>query len=146
MKIPEELFIGGGWKPSADGARITVIDPATAEPVTTVANGTVEDGLAAVDAAATALPEWSATAPRARADILLRAFTLMHERAEELAELIVRENGKALPDARGEVTYAAEFFRWYAEETVRVAGTVQTAPGGANRILVLRQPIGVSVL
>ena len=146
MKIPEELFIGGGWKPSADGARITVIDPATAEPVTTVANGTVEDGLAAVDAAATALPEWSATAPRARADILLRAFTLMHERAGELAELIVRENGKALPDARGEVTYAAEFFRWYAEETVRVAGTVQTAPGGANRILVLRQPIGVSVL
>jgi succinate-semialdehyde dehydrogenase/glutarate-semialdehyde dehydrogenase len=146
VKIPEELFIGGGWKPSADGARITVIDPATAEPVTTVANGTVEDGLAAVDAAATALPEWSATAPRARADILLRAFTLMHERAEELAELIVRENGKALPDARGEVTYAAEFFRWYAEETVRVAGTVQTAPGGANRILVLRQPIGVSVL
>ncbi|WP_329063490.1 NAD-dependent succinate-semialdehyde dehydrogenase [Amycolatopsis sp. NBC_01480] len=146
MKIPEELFIGGGWKPSADGARITVIDPATADPVTTVANGTVEDGLAAVDAAATALPEWSATAPRARADILLRAFTLMHERAEELAELIVRENGKALPDARGEVTYAAEFFRWYAEETVRVAGTVQTAPGGANRILVLRQPIGVSVL
>ncbi|WIX77237.1 NAD-dependent succinate-semialdehyde dehydrogenase [Amycolatopsis carbonis] len=146
MKVPEELFIGGEWRPSSDGSRITVIDPATAEPITTVANGSVEDGLAAVDAAAAALPAWGATAPRARADVLQRAFTLMHERAEELAELIVRENGKALPDARGEVNYAAEFFRWYAEETVRVAGTVQTAPGGANRILVLRQPIGVSVL
>ncbi|MEW2500931.1 NAD-dependent succinate-semialdehyde dehydrogenase [Amycolatopsis sp. NPDC047767] len=146
MKVPEELFIGGEWRPSSDGSRITVVDPATAEPITTVANGSVEDGLAAVDAAAAALPAWGATAPRARADVLHRAFTLMHERAEELAELIVRENGKALPDARGEVNYAAEFFRWYAEETVRVAGTVQTAPGGANRILVLRQPIGVSVL
>ncbi|MET7991097.1 NAD-dependent succinate-semialdehyde dehydrogenase [Amycolatopsis sp. NPDC005232] len=146
MKVPEELFIGGEWRPSSDGFRITVIDPATAEPITTVANGGVEDGLAAVDAAAAALPAWGATAPRARADVLHRAFTLMHDRAEELAELIVRENGKALPDARGEVNYAAEFFRWYAEETVRVAGTVQTAPGGANRILVLRQPIGVSVL
>ncbi|WP_432854069.1 NAD-dependent succinate-semialdehyde dehydrogenase [Amycolatopsis sp. CA-161197] len=146
MKVPEELFIGGEWRPSSDGSRITVVDPATAEPITTVANGSVEDGLAAVDAAAAALPTWGATAPRARADVLHRAFTLMHERAEELAELIVRENGKALPDARGEVNYAAEFFRWYAEETVRVAGTVQTAPGGANRILVLRQPIGVSVL
>jgi succinate-semialdehyde dehydrogenase/glutarate-semialdehyde dehydrogenase len=144
--VQEELFIGGVWRPASDGARITVLDPATAETLTTVANGTVEDGLAAVDAAAAALPGWAATAPRARADILLRAFTLMHERAEELATLIVRENGKALPDARAELTYAAEFFRWYAEEAVRVAGTVQTAPGGANRILVLRQPIGVSVL
>ncbi|MFI5613571.1 NAD-dependent succinate-semialdehyde dehydrogenase [Amycolatopsis sp. NPDC051903] len=146
MKIPEELFIGGAWRPSADGSRITVTDPATAEPITTVANGTLQDGLSAVDAAAEALPAWAATAPRERADVLQRAFTLMHERSGELAELIVRENGKALADARGEVTYAAEFFRWYAEETVRLAGTVQTAPGGANRILVLRQPIGVSVL
>ena len=146
MKYPEELFIGGEWRPSSDGERITVLDPATAEPITTVANGTVEDGLAAVDAAAAALPGWAATASRARADVLQRAFALMHERSDELAELIVRENGKALPDARSELNYAAEFFRWYAEEAVRVAGTVQTAPGGANRILVLRQPIGVSVL
>ncbi|MGW4057720.1 NAD-dependent succinate-semialdehyde dehydrogenase [Amycolatopsis sp. NPDC004747] len=146
MKVPEELFIGGVWRSSADESRITVVDPATAEPLATVANGTVEDGLAAVDAAADALPAWAATAPRRRAEVLQRAFALMHERAAELAELIVRENGKALPDALGEVTYAAEFFRWYAEETVRLAGTVQTAPGGANRILVLRQPIGVSVL
>ena len=146
MKYPEELFIGGEWRPSSDGEWITVLDPATAEAITTVANGTVEDGLAAVDAAAAALPGWAATAPRARADVLQRAFALMHERSDELAELIVRENGKALPDARSELNYAAEFFRWYAEEAVRVAGTVQTAPGGANRILVLRQPIGVSVL
>jgi succinate-semialdehyde dehydrogenase/glutarate-semialdehyde dehydrogenase len=146
VKFPEDLFIGGEWRPSSDGERITVLDPSTAETVTTVADGTVQDGLDAVDAAAAALPAWAATAPRARADVLQRAFGLMHERAEELAALIVRENGKALPDARAEVNYAAEFFRWYAEEAVRVAGTVQTAPGGANRILVLRQPIGVSVL
>ncbi|MFC0440001.1 NAD-dependent succinate-semialdehyde dehydrogenase [Kutzneria buriramensis] len=144
--MAEDLFIGGEWRPASDGARITVLDPATAETLTTVANGTVEDGLAAVGAAAAALPAWAATAPRQRADVLLRAFQLMHERSEELATLIVRENGKALPDARAELNYAAEFFRWYAEEAVRVAGTVQTAPGGANRILVLRQPIGVSVL
>jgi succinate-semialdehyde dehydrogenase/glutarate-semialdehyde dehydrogenase len=146
VRIPEELFIGGEWRGASDDERITVLDPATGATLTTVANGTVQDGLAAVDAAAAALPGWAATAPRARADVLLRAFELMHERSAELAALIVRENGKALADARSEVNYAAEFFRWYAEEAVRVAGSVQTAPGGTNRILVLRQPIGVSVL
>jgi len=146
VKYPEELFIGGEWREASDGARITVLDPATELTLATVADGTVQDGLAAVDAAAAALPAWSATAPRTRADVLHRAFELMRERADELAALIVRENGKALPDAKGELNYAAEFFRWYAEEAVRVAGTVQTAPGGANRIVVLRQPIGVSVL
>ncbi|UOZ03475.1 NAD-dependent succinate-semialdehyde dehydrogenase [Amycolatopsis sp. WQ 127309] len=146
MNVPNELFIGGKWRPASDGARITVLDPATAEPITTVASATVQDGLDAVAAASEALAGWAATAPRTRAELLLRVFGLMKERSEELAELIVRENGKALSDARGEVAYAAEFFRWYAEEAVRVEGTVQTAPGGANRIMVLRQPIGVSVL
>jgi len=87
-----------------------------------------------------------ATAPRARGEILRRAFELMSERSEQLARLIVMENGKTLADARGEVAYAAEFFRWYSEEAVRALGTVQTAPSGTNRILVLRQPIGVAVL
>jgi len=145
-KVPTELFIGGEWRPAGDGSRITVVDPATGERLATVASASVQDGLSAVDAAAGALPGWAATAPRARADLLLKVFTLMKQRSEEFAELIVAENGKALPDARGEVAYAAEFFRWYAEEAVRVEGSVQTAPGGANRIVVLRQPIGVSVL
>ena len=143
---PSELFLGGDWRPSTDGRRITVFDPATGKPLGSVADGTVEDGLAAVDAAAAAQPGWAATAPRERGEVLRRAFELMTARREDLARLIVRENGKALADARGEVSYAAEFFRWYAEEAVRLTGSVQTAPSGANRILVLHQPIGVAVL
>src|SRR5690606_5892857 len=92
------------------------------------------------------LPSWSATAPRERAEILRRAFELMTERADRLAELIVLENGKTLSDARGEVLYSAEFFRWYSEEAVRIDGAVTTAPSGANRIIALRQPVGVAVL
>jgi succinate-semialdehyde dehydrogenase/glutarate-semialdehyde dehydrogenase len=123
-----------------------VYDPATGEEIACVASASVADGLAAVTAAHEAASGWAATAPRARSEILRRAFELMTGRAEELAALIVLENGKTLVDARGEVTYAAEFFRWYAEEAVRAGGTVQTAPSGANRILVVRKPIGVSVL
>src|SRR5690242_2276513 len=142
----EDLYIGGKWRASSDGRRITVLDPATGEAITTVADATVEDGIAAVDAAAAAQPEWAATAPRERGEVLRRAFTLMTERREDLAKLVVRENGKALPDARGEITYAAEFFRWYSEEAVRLLGSLQTAPAGTNRILVQHQPIGVAVL
>ncbi|MEV4318963.1 NAD-dependent succinate-semialdehyde dehydrogenase [Actinocrispum sp. NPDC049592] len=141
-----DLFVDGKWREASDGSRIDVLDPATGASITSVASATVEDGLAAVEAAYNALPGWAATAPRQRADLLLAVFEMMRDRADELARLIVLENGKALPDALGEVAYAAEFFRWYAEEAVRVAGSVQTAPGGANQIMVLRQPIGVSVL
>lgn len=144
--FPHELFIGGGWRPSADAGRIEVLDPATGSPIASVADGTVEDGVAAVDAAAGALPAWSALPPRQRGEILRRAFDLMTERAEDLARLIVLENGKALPDARSEVAYAAEFFRWYSEEAVRLRGSIQTSPSGANKIVVSYLPIGVSVL
>src|SRR5207253_6037999 len=89
---------------------------------------------------------WAAKPPRERAECLRRAWALMIERSEAIARLMVLENGKALRDARGEVVYAAEFFRWFAEEAVRIDGSVVTAPSGANRILVLRQPVGVSVL
>jgi succinate-semialdehyde dehydrogenase/glutarate-semialdehyde dehydrogenase len=123
-----------------------VLDPATEEPLAEVADGTVSDALDAVGAAHAALPGWGATAPRQRAEILRKAFELMTERAEQFARLMSAENGKSLRDARGEVTYAAEFFRWYAEEAVRVEGTVMRAPSGANRILTLHQPIGVSLL
>jgi succinate-semialdehyde dehydrogenase/glutarate-semialdehyde dehydrogenase len=141
-----DLFIGGRSVPASDGGRFDVIDPATGDVLQTVANGTVEDAIAAVDAAASAAQAWAATAPRQRGEILRRAFQLMTERADELARLISQENGKALPDALGEVLYAAEFFRWYSEEAVRIPGTLATAPSGANKILVQYRPTGVCVL
>jgi succinate-semialdehyde dehydrogenase/glutarate-semialdehyde dehydrogenase len=144
--VPTGLYLGGGSVPSSDGRIIDVYDPATGDVLASVADGTVEDGLAAVAAAHAAMPGWAATAPRARGEVLRRTYELMTERQEEFARLIVLENGKALPDARGEVAYAAEFFRWYAEEAVRATGELATAPAGTNRILVMRQPIGVSVL
>jgi succinate-semialdehyde dehydrogenase / glutarate-semialdehyde dehydrogenase len=144
--VPTELYIGGKFVPAADGGRFDVLDPATGTVITTVADGSVADATDAVDAAAAAAAEWAATAPRVRGEILRRAYELMTQRAEELARLISLENGKALPDARGEVAYAAEFFRWYGEEAVRAAGSVMTAPSGANKILVVHQPVGICVL
>jgi succinate-semialdehyde dehydrogenase / glutarate-semialdehyde dehydrogenase len=146
IAVPSQLLVGGRWLDASDRRTFRVDDPATGAVIAVVADGSVEDGLAAVTAAHDALPGWAATPPRQRAEVLRRAFELMTERTEDLARLIVRENGKALPDARGEVTYAAEFFRWFAEEAVRAAGEVVIAPAGTNRILVLRQPIGVSIL
>ena len=143
---PTQLLIGGGWVDASDLKTFDVQDPATGELIASVADGSIGDGLAAVGAAAAALPAWATTPPRQRGELLRRAFQIMTDRAEDLARLIVRENGKALPDARSEVAYAAEFFRWYAEEAVRGEGHVETAPAGTNRILVVRQPIGVSVL
>jgi len=144
--LPLDLLIGGKAVPASDGGRFDVVDPATGDVITTVADGTVDDAIAAVDAADAAAAGWAATAPRERAEILRRAFELMTARADELAHLISLENGKALVDARGEVAYAAEFFRWYAEEAVRASGELTTAPSGANRIMVVRQPVGIAVL
>ncbi|WP_307872538.1 NAD-dependent succinate-semialdehyde dehydrogenase [Paractinoplanes ovalisporus] len=139
-----DLFIGGKWVPAE--SRFDVLDPATGDVIASVADGTVDNALAAVDAAYTAAADWASTAPRVRSEILRTAYGLMTERADELAQLVSLENGKALVDAKGEVAYAAEFFRWYAEEAVRAAGSIATAPSGANRILVTRQPVGVCVL
>ena len=144
IDVPTGLFVGGQWVKG--GGEIAVTDPATEETIAQVADGTVEDALDAVGAAHAALPGWAATAPRERGECLRRAWALMIERSEALARLMVLENGKALPDARAEATYAAEFFRWYAEEAVRLDGALVTAPAGTNRILVTRQPVGVSVL
>ncbi|SEG69849.1 NAD-dependent succinate-semialdehyde dehydrogenase [Bosea lathyri] len=144
--IPSDLFIDGQWLPAGSGKRIDVFNPSTEERLATIADASVEDGIAAVDAAARAAKDWARTAPRKRAQILLAAYNLMLEKADWLAELISIENGKALADARGEVIYAAEFFRWYAEEAVRINGDISIAPGGANRIIVQYQPVGVAVL
>ncbi|ROQ30304.1 succinate-semialdehyde dehydrogenase/glutarate-semialdehyde dehydrogenase [Frondihabitans sp. PhB188] len=144
--VPTGLIIGGITRDAMDGGRFDVIDPADGSILTSVANGTVDDAKAAVNAAADAAADWAATAPRKRSSILLSAFNLMIERADDLASLIVAENGKIFADARGEVLYAAEFLRWYAEEAVRIPGAFQTAPSGANRILVTHHPIGIAVL
>src|SRR5882724_3611129 len=140
------LFIGGQWRPAADGRTFTVYDPASEQALAQVADGGPNDALAAVTAARRAQPAWAGRRPRERGEILRRAFELMIERREALARLIVRENGKALKDAVAEVNYAGEFFRWYAEEAVRALGDVSAAPNGSNRIVVQLQPIGVSVL
>ncbi|MFI6284227.1 NAD-dependent succinate-semialdehyde dehydrogenase [Streptomyces sp. NPDC051018] len=145
-RCPTELLIGGEWRPASDGRRIDVHDPATTEPLASVASAAENDAVDAVSAAARALPGWAATPARERSAVLRRAYELMTERAEYFATLITAENGKALADARAEVAYAAEFFRWYSEEAVRLAGTVQHAPAGGYRILVDRAPIGVAVL
>ncbi|QHK18569.1 aldehyde dehydrogenase family protein [Pseudarthrobacter psychrotolerans] len=146
LTVPRQLLIAGKWKDGAGGKTVNVINPSDASVITGIADADVEDGLVAVDAAAAAFPAWAATPPRKRAEILSRCFELMTERSEQIAHLISLENGKALPDARGEVAYAAEFFRWYAEEAVRIIGEVSTSPSGANRILVQHQPIGVCIL
>jgi succinate-semialdehyde dehydrogenase / glutarate-semialdehyde dehydrogenase len=128
------------------GESFDVRDPADGSVVGTVRDHTVEDGLAAVERAREAGAAWARRAPIERADVLLRAYRLLGERREEVARLIVRENGKPLDDALGEVDYAAGFFRWYGEEAVRLEGSYSTAPSGANRILVMREPIGVCLL
>jgi succinate-semialdehyde dehydrogenase/glutarate-semialdehyde dehydrogenase len=145
IDVPTGLLIGGEWT-SGRGGRLAVIDPATEAPLAQVADATEQDGLDAVSAAYTALSGWAATPPRQRAECLRRAFDLMTGRAEAFARLMSAENGKSLRDARAEVTYAAEFFRWYSEEAVRIDGNLTTAPVAGNKILVSRQPIGVSVL
>ncbi|MFV2088360.1 NAD-dependent succinate-semialdehyde dehydrogenase [Micromonospora sp. LOL_021] len=142
--VPTDMFIGGQWVVADD--RMPVLDPSTGAVVAEVASGTAADMISAVDAAAASGPAWAGTVPRHRAEVLRRGYELMVEHAERLARLIVIENGKILADARAEVAYAAEFLRWYAEEAVRLDGTLARAPVSGNRILVMPQPVGVSLL
>ena len=143
--VPRGLFIGGQWRPSSDGAQIPVEDPATGEAITTVPDATVADGRAALDAAVDAQPAWAATPPRERGEILRRAFQLLTERADDLALLMTLEMGKAVAEAKAEITYAAEFFRWFSEEAVRISGRWSVAPNGASRLLTMKQPVGPSL-
>ncbi|WP_448956667.1 NAD-dependent succinate-semialdehyde dehydrogenase [Labrys neptuniae] len=140
------LYVDGVWRPSSSGKLIDVVDPSTEAVLAAVPDASQEDAAMAVQAAAAAAQGWRETAPRRRSEILRRCFELMVERSEMLATLISMENGKALRDARGEVAYAAEFFRWNAEEAVRITGEFGMAPAGANRIVVDYQPIGICVL
>ncbi len=144
--VPTDLWIGGKWRKASDGARFDVIDPATENKVASVASATVEDAKAALDAASAAFPGWAAKKPRERGEILRKSYELIMRDAERLAKLITIENGKALSDSRGEVAYAAEFFRWYAEEAVRNVGQNSVAPATGARIFVHHKPAGIAVL
>jgi succinate-semialdehyde dehydrogenase/glutarate-semialdehyde dehydrogenase len=139
-----QLYINGQWVPGA--STVAVTDPSDGSVIAQVAiadDAQCEAAIAAADAVAV---EWAATAPRFRSEILRKAFEIMTAEIEEIATLISRENGKAMPDARGEAAYAAEFFRWFAEETVRTPGDFRMSPSGDKRILVTHQPIGLSIL
>lgn len=139
---PTQLFIGGAWTAARAGGTFRVYDPANGAVVASVADGTADDGIAALDAAVAAQDSWAAVSPRARSEILTRAWELVQQNRDELALLITLESGKPLADARGEVTYGGEFLRWFAEEAVRVTGRYGTTPEGTGRMLVLQRPVG----
>ncbi|WP_409558710.1 NAD-dependent succinate-semialdehyde dehydrogenase [Brucella pseudogrignonensis] len=143
---PTDLMIGGECKTGSRNKRIDVLNPSDGTVLSSVADASVQDAIAAVDAAADAAAQWASTPARQRSEILRNCYQLMIRDSEALSRLISLENGKALKDARGEVAYAAEFFRWFAEEAVRGNGDLGIAPSGANRIIVKYQPIGVSLL
>ena len=144
MEFKTDLYIDGAWV-KGDGL-LDVHDPSTGAVITQVATAGEKECDAAVEAAHRAFPAWSKTAPRVRAEILRKAFELVVAEADHLATLISMENGKVFTDAKGEVLYAAEFFRWFSEETVRTPGDFRKSPSGDKRILVTHQPIGVSLL
>ena len=144
-RVPKQLYIGGEWRPASGGGTLPVEDPATGQTLLEVADATPEDALSALAAAADAQAAWAATAPRERGEILRRAHELLLERAEELALVMTLEMGKALGESRAELTYAAEFLRWFSEEAVRIHGRYMTNTTGAGRILTMRQPVGPCV-
>ena len=144
--VPTGLLIGGSWRDSSDGGTLKVEDPATGEVLTEVADATVADGKAALDAAVAAQPDWAKVPPRDRGEILRAAFERITERADEFAMLMTLEMGKTLAESRGEVTYGAEFFRWFSEEAVRVHGRYSMAPNGATRLMTMKAPVGPTLM
>jgi succinate-semialdehyde dehydrogenase/glutarate-semialdehyde dehydrogenase len=140
--VPDGLLVGGRWRPAASGRTFDVHDPATGAVIRTVADGGVEDGAAALDAAVEAGPAWARTAPRVRGEVLRRAFDLLQERRDDVALLMTLEMGKPLAESQAEVTYGGEFLRWFSEEAVRVAGRYGTNPEGTGRMTVSQHPVG----
>ncbi len=145
-RVPTGLFIDGKWRDGSAGGTIDVEDPSTGETLAQVADATVSDGAAALDAAVAAQADWADTAPRERGELLRKAFQEITARAEDFALLMTLEMGKPLAEARGEVAYGAEFFRWFAEEAVRISGRWSTAPNGATRLLTMKQPVGPTLM
>ena len=140
--VPKQLLIGGEWRDATGGRTFAVEDPATGESLCAVADATPDDALAALDAAVAAQAGWAATPPNERSEILHRAFLTLGEQADELALLMTLEMGKAVAESKGEIAYAAEFFRWFSGEALRIDGYYKTAGNGQSRVLVMRQPVG----
>jgi succinate-semialdehyde dehydrogenase/glutarate-semialdehyde dehydrogenase len=144
-EVPKQLYIGGEWRDGAKG-QIGVEDPATGEMLVDVADASTDDAKSALDAAVDAGPEFARMAPRERGEILRRAFETISERADELALLMTLEMGKPLKESKAEISYGAEFLRWFAEQAVRIDGRYATAPNGQGRLLTMKQPVGPCLL
>lgn len=142
-KVPKGALIGGNWIET--GKTLDVIDPSTGEALCAITDAGEPEALAALDAAEAAKAEWAATAPRERGELLHRAYESMMDRVDELALLMTLEMGKPLAESKSEIAYAAEFFRWFSEEAVRISGRYSTMPNGAGRILTMKQPVGICV-
>jgi succinate-semialdehyde dehydrogenase/glutarate-semialdehyde dehydrogenase len=140
-QVPKQLYIAGEWRDGAKGT-ISVEDPSTGEALCEVADASVDDARAALDAAVAAGPDFAAMPPRERGEILRRAFETIIERKDELAVLMTLEMGKPVKESLAEITYAAEFFRWFSEEAVRIDGRYTVAANGAGRVLTMKQPLG----
>ena len=142
--VPTQLFIGGEWVDTAK--TLPVEDPSTGEVLVEIADANPEEAMRALDAAAVAQADWAKTAPRERSEILSRAYDLLMAEQDRLALIMTLEMGKPLPEAKGEIAYAAEFFRWFAEEAVRIDGGYMTAPAGGAQFMVAKEPVGPCVL
>jgi succinate-semialdehyde dehydrogenase / glutarate-semialdehyde dehydrogenase len=141
-RTPRQLLIGGEWRDASGGDTLSVEDPATGESLCEIADATPDDAQAAIDAACAAQPEWAATSPNERGEILHRAFERLNEQVDDLALLMTLEMGKPIAESKTEIAYAAEFFRWFSGEALRMDGYYKVAGNGASRVLVMRQPIG----
>ena len=144
--VQKGLFIGGRWVDSSNAGTFPVVDPSTGTALCEVADATPQDAMRALDAAVDAQAGWAATSPRERGEVLRTAFRLMNERVDDLALLMTLEMGKSLDGSKSEVAYASEFFRWFAEEAVRIEGNYSVASNGQGRTMVMRQPVGPCVL
>ena len=138
--VPTGLWIGGEERPAS--STFEVLNPATGEVLIAVGNATAVDALAALDAACSVQATWAATPARERGEVLRAVFEMIIDRAEDFATLMTLEMGKVLPESMGEVKYGAEFFRWFAEEAVRIGGRYTPSPAGTGRIVVTKQPVG----
>ncbi len=141
-----DLFIDGAWQKAASGATFPVENPATHEVIANVANGGVEEALAAIEAAGRAQAAWAKSTPRERANILRRAFELVIANTDRLAAIMTAEMGKPLAEAKGEVAYGADMLRWFSEEAVRIGGDSTTSVDGNTRIMITKEPVGPCVL
>lgn len=145
-KLGTGLFIGGRWREAEGGKTIEVRNPATGDLITTVADGSAADAEEAIKVAGDTQSGWAATSPRERSEILRRTFELLIDRADDIAAVMTAEMGKPFAESKGEVTYGAEFFRWFSEEAVRVEGDYSQSPDGKNRMLISREPVGPCIL